>query len=133
MSWREKHFGTYVSIYEDQPSTPIWIFVLNFFLVIVLMVVISIAVYPAVKNYCDSTFFSNNIDSSRYWIEDNEEIVSVLTSNIPDCSFALITPKSDLRTEEGGEIDDSSSSCSVDIFTEAQSELTRLTASTSHE
>lgn len=77
------------------------------------MIVIGIAVYPAVKKYCDSTFLGNAVGNRRYWIEDNEEVVAVLTSSVPECSFALLNRSSN----NAATIDDSSSTCSLEGLT----------------
>lgn len=85
------------------------------------MIVIGIAVYPAVKKYCDSTFFQSGGNGNRYWIEDNEEVISVLTSNIPECSFALLNRGSNESIKRiAVSPDDSSSACSLDVLTDAR-------------
>lgn len=87
------------------------------------MIVIGIAVYPAVKKYCDSTFFQNSGNGNRYWIEDNEEVISVLTSNVAECSFALLN-RAGTSSESIKRIavspDDSSSACSLDVLTDSR-------------
>ena len=99
------------------------------------MIVIGIAVYPAMKKYCSSNFsfahdYNENEDRSiAYWIEDTEEVNSSITPLNPDIDIDIINEPSASATllnscpGAGGEATFSSSPADADYSSACDIEL----------